>query len=104
MAAAAGRVLPPRVGLALWLGVLLPEGFAVLLAAGEEFALEPGVEVVKPPPDRLEKKSPAATTPPMTTTIAAMIRTTRPEPKGPGSDSPESGGYPEPEPLKPPDP
>jgi hypothetical protein len=56
-AAADGRAPPPAVGLVLWLGVLLlPEGFVVLmLAEAEGLALEFGVEVVVPPPNRLEK-------------------------------------------------
>jgi hypothetical protein len=55
-AAAAGRAPPPAVGLVLWLGVLLTEGFVVLmLGEAEGLALEFGVEVVVPPPNRLEK-------------------------------------------------
>jgi hypothetical protein len=105
MAAAVGRSLPPVVGLALWLGVLLAEGLGVLLSEGEELAVELGVELVEPPPPtRFEREIPAAMMPPTAITTAAMIRTTRPEPKGPGSDSPEFGVYPEPEPPEPPDP
>jgi hypothetical protein len=56
--------------------------------------------VDEPSFDRTKKN--AATITPTRTTIPATITTTRPEPKGPGSELSRSGGFPAPEPLDPP--